>query len=213
MQCQADARAVLLVAFDVAAVGALASVTASEGLLACALGAGAARRASKTIAAFDWSLAAGPAAPLPLRSAAARTLAGNAMAGALPLFETIARRGLSGAADDALALPLSTLALAAGPAGGVRARRGDGDAMSALPSGSDRRDAPRRRHHRRRPGRPDPGAAAEGRLRRPRHPGARAAPASGADAAHKVGESTVEIGAHYFAEVLGLKAAPRDRRS
>ena len=36
--------------------------------------------------------------------------------------------------------------------------------------------------------------------RRHRAPGA-----SGAEAAHKVGESTVEIGAHYFADVLGVR--------
>ena len=30
------------------------------------------------------------------------------------------------------------------------------------------------------------------------------------EAAHKVGESTVEVGAHYFGEVLGLKKHIRD---
>ncbi|HEY4958358.1 MAG TPA: beta-ketoacyl synthase chain length factor, partial [Caldimonas sp.] len=116
VQCQADARAVLLVAFDVEAIGALASVTASEGLLACALVL-APRPSEKTVAAFDWSLASGPVAPAPLRSAAARTLAGNAMAGALPLLEAIARRSAQATADDALALPLSrSLALVVRPA-------------------------------------------------------------------------------------------------
>ena len=42
-QCQADARPVLLVAVDVEAAGALASVTESTGLLACAARALAAR--------------------------------------------------------------------------------------------------------------------------------------------------------------------------
>jgi Beta-ketoacyl synthase, N-terminal domain len=88
-QCQADARAVLLVAFDVAATGPLASVVASEGLLACALVL-APVASERTVAAFDWSLVEGPAAAPCGRSAAARTLAGNAMAEALPLLEAIA---------------------------------------------------------------------------------------------------------------------------
>jgi hypothetical protein len=88
-QCQADARAVLLVAFDVEAVGALRSVTASESLLACALVL-APSGSEKTVAAFDWSLASGPATVPVYRSPAARAIAGNAMADALPLFEAIA---------------------------------------------------------------------------------------------------------------------------
>ena len=83
-------------------------------------------------------------------------------------------------------------------------------------SADDRRRPPsaRRRHHGRRPGRADAGAAAQAALRRPRRPGARAAHATRCrDAAHKVGESSVEIGAHYFSQVLGLKAAPARARS
>ena len=99
-QCAADARAVLLVGFDVHAVGALGSVTRSEGLLAAALVLAPARSA-RSVAALDWSLQGGPSAAVPLQSAAARSLAGNAMADALPLFEALAR-------DTApeLALPL-----------------------------------------------------------------------------------------------------------
>jgi hypothetical protein len=70
---------------------------------------------------------------------------------------------------------------------------------------------PRRRHHGRRPGRPDAGAAAAPAPPALRHPGARAPHAPGAAATHKVGESTVEIGAHYFAHVLGLKRPPDER--
>jgi len=88
-QCHADARAVLLVGVDVEAAGALASVTASTGLLACALVLSP-RASERTVATFHWSLVGGKSGTTPIRSAAARSLAGNAMAGALPLFEAIA---------------------------------------------------------------------------------------------------------------------------
>lgn len=99
-QCAADQRPVLLVAFDIAAVGALASVTTSRGLLAVALVLAPAPGAH-TVAAFDWSLVSGPSTPPPLHSDAARTLTGNAMADALPLFESLAR-----GRPDTLSLPL-----------------------------------------------------------------------------------------------------------
>ena len=127
-QCQADARAVLLVAFDVEAVGALRSVTASAGLLACALVL-APSASERTIAAFEWSLASDPAPPPSCRSAAARTLAGNAMADALPLLEAIAIDATPPAErNGALALRLSrSLALVLKPAafaaGAAEARR------------------------------------------------------------------------------------------
>jgi hypothetical protein len=89
MQCEADARPVLLVAVDVAAAGALASVTESTGLLACAVVL-APNRTARTVAAFDWSLAGARGRTTPIRSPAARSLAANAMAGALPLFEALA---------------------------------------------------------------------------------------------------------------------------
>ena len=89
LQCQADARPVLLVAVDVAATGALASVTDSTGLLACAVVLSP-KRSARTVATFDWSLIGALARATPIRSPAARSLAGNAMAGALPLFEAIA---------------------------------------------------------------------------------------------------------------------------
>ena len=102
----------LLVAFDVQSTGALASVVDSAGLLAAALVL-APVAGERTIAAVEWSLASGPTTAAPLRSAAARTLAGNAMAGALPLLEAIATLPPAGEGDVALALPLSpSLALA-----------------------------------------------------------------------------------------------------
>ena len=106
-QCLADRRPVLLVAFDVEATGALATVTKSAGLLACALVI-APEASARSVAAFEWELASGPAAAPALRSAAARSLVGNAMAGALPFLETIAMPSPSLGADDApLALPLA----------------------------------------------------------------------------------------------------------
>jgi hypothetical protein len=126
-QCLADARPVLLVAFDVAASGALASVTKSTGLLACAFVL-APRPSERTVAAFDWSLATGKSGAAAIRSAAARSLGGNAMAGALPLLEALA-----GAAPDeaigsgtaSIALPLArslSLALNARPLVPAKAR-------------------------------------------------------------------------------------------
>jgi len=105
-QCSADARPVLLVAFDVEATGALASVTQSTGLLACALVV-APEASRRSIAAFDWTLADDPVGAPAARSAAAQSLAGNAMSGALPLLEAIATMPSSGDDSDVLALPLA----------------------------------------------------------------------------------------------------------
>jgi len=91
-QCAADDRPVLLVGYDMPAVGALASVTTSRGLLAVALVV-APERTERTVAAFDWSLEPGEATAAAPRSAAAQALAGNAMADALPLFEALADTG------------------------------------------------------------------------------------------------------------------------
>ena len=107
-QCAADERPVLLVAFDVQAVGALASVTRSDGLLATALViAPADAGGSANGASFAATLVSGPSRPAALRSAAAQALGGNAMADALPFFEALAL-----GPGSALDLPLSrTLAL------------------------------------------------------------------------------------------------------
>lgn len=111
VQCAADHSPVLLVGYDTPTVGALTSVTDSQGLLAVALVI-APERTERTVASFDWSMESGNgSAPAPL-SDAAKTLAHiNPMAHALGLFESLAR-----VADDGppppLDLPLSsTLAL------------------------------------------------------------------------------------------------------
>ncbi|MET3439913.1 hypothetical protein ABIC94_000658 [Variovorax paradoxus] len=111
VQCAADQSPVLLVGYDTPTVGALTSVTDSQGLLAVALVI-APERTERTVASFDWSLENGSGTmPAPL-SDAAKTLAHiNPMAHALGLFESLAR-----VADDdppaPLDLPLSsTLAL------------------------------------------------------------------------------------------------------
>ncbi len=90
-QCVADERAVVLVAYDVQAMGAIATVTRSEGLLAAALVlAPAPSTDSPRAPSFQASLIPGLIAAAPLRSSAARALAGNAMADALPFFEALA---------------------------------------------------------------------------------------------------------------------------
>ena len=100
-QCAADDRPVLLVGYDIEACGALASTNDSRGLLAVALVI-APQRSARARAAFDWSIASGAAARIPLRSEVALPLATNAMADALPVFEALAL------GDRAtLALPLS----------------------------------------------------------------------------------------------------------
>ena len=73
------------------AVGALASVTRSVGLLATALVIAPAGASGGTRGpSFAATLVSGPTRAVPLRSAAARALAGNAMADALPFFEALA---------------------------------------------------------------------------------------------------------------------------
>jgi hypothetical protein len=105
-QCAAEAAPVLLVGCDIAACGALASTNDSRGLLAVALVI-APQRGARTLFALDAALVAGATARIALHSEAARALAGNAMADALPLFEALARGERA-----PLALPLSdTLAL------------------------------------------------------------------------------------------------------
>ena len=105
-QCAADQRAVLLAGYDMPAVGALASVTTSREMLAVALVLSPTRSA-RTVASFEWTLAAGALPATPARSDAARALQVNAMADALPLFEALAR-----GESESLALPLSaTLSL------------------------------------------------------------------------------------------------------
>lgn len=102
-QCAADDQPVLLVAFDTEAVGATASTNRSRGLLALALVLSP-RPGPRSRWTLQWQLQDGAATPPPLHSPAARSLAGNASADALPLAEALAR--------DAAA----TFALPLGPA-------------------------------------------------------------------------------------------------
>jgi len=109
-QCAADEQAVLLVAFDVQAVGALASVTRSEGLLAAGFVLAPAPSGGPQ-AGFELTLVHGAAEAPVLRSAAVRALAGNAMADALPFLEALAAD-----AGAAISLPLGrTLSLRLAP--------------------------------------------------------------------------------------------------
>ena len=101
VQCHADAQPVLLVAYDTEAIGALASVNRSRGLLALALVLSPAQGPLSQWA-VDWCLQAA-SVPAPLaHSAAAVALAANASAAALPLAEALAA-----ATDAERAWPLS----------------------------------------------------------------------------------------------------------
>jgi len=110
VQCAADQSPVLLVGYDTPTVGALTSVTDSQGLLAVALVI-APERTARTVASLAWSLEenGGNTTAAPLASDAAKTLANiNPMAHALGLFEALAR--LDGH-PPALDLPLSSSTL------------------------------------------------------------------------------------------------------
>ena len=89
VQCQAEQRPVLYVAYDTAAVGALTHTTASQGALAVGLVL-APQAGPATTARLDWQLLPGAAEPPAARSPAAQALDRNAMAPALPLFECLA---------------------------------------------------------------------------------------------------------------------------
>ena len=186
-QCAADQQAVLLAGYDMPSVGALSSVTTSRELLAVALVV-APTRTERTVASFDWSLASGTTAPQAPRSGAARALQVNAMSDALPLFEALAR-GEAGTID----LPSVGRALPS-------------TADRAAPERHGRSPAPsRRRDHGRRTRGPDAGAALKRRFADSISWCSNAAPPC-THATHKVGESSVEIGANYFDTVLGLKS-------
>lgn len=88
----ADHRAVMLAAYDVDARGALASVTASRGLLAYALVFSPMADPS-ALATIEWRLTAKGAPASVANSRAAHDLQHNAAAPALPLFEALAAAG------------------------------------------------------------------------------------------------------------------------
>ncbi|RYF81752.1 MAG: hypothetical protein EOO29_09485 [Comamonadaceae bacterium] len=104
-QCACDAQAVLLVGFDVEAVGPLRQVHRSEALLAGAFVLSP-ERTERSVAALDWALVPGAPSPTALRSDAARGLPANAIADALPVFEALAH--IPAYADAPLRLTLST---------------------------------------------------------------------------------------------------------
>jgi Beta-ketoacyl synthase, N-terminal domain len=91
---------VLLVGYDTEALGLLADVNGSRGLLGVALMLSP-ERGKACLGTLDWRLEDGAAAAPALRSAAAQALQSNAMGDALPLFESLVL-------DEAqtLALPL-----------------------------------------------------------------------------------------------------------
>ncbi|MES2886812.1 MAG: beta-ketoacyl synthase chain length factor [Pseudomonadota bacterium] len=106
--CVAEQRAVLLVGYDTQACGALSTVTKSQGLLAVALVL-APQRSAHTRIALDWALGPDFSRRTALRSSAAQSLSGNAMADALPLFEALAQPALNtGPAPVVVDLPLSS---------------------------------------------------------------------------------------------------------
>jgi len=90
VQVQAEGEPVLLVAYDIEARGPMATVTQSRGLFGVALVLGPAdARNEAARLALQFSGAAGRE-PSAARSANAELVAGNALAGALPLFEALA---------------------------------------------------------------------------------------------------------------------------
>jgi hypothetical protein len=102
VHCACEREPVLLVAYDTEALGLLADVNSSRGWLGVALVLSPEASAS-SIAALHWQLeeGAGAVTTPTLQSAAAQALQTNAMAAALPLFESLAQ-----GASQVLALPL-----------------------------------------------------------------------------------------------------------
>lgn len=136
--CLADDRPVLLVALDTAASGRLAEVHADHGLLAFALVLSPRRTPRSTVA---MRLLPGPVGLAPaLRSRAARSLAGHAMADALPMAEALARLGVPAGLDGArggLALDLPLDRQIGGTGLAIQLERlDDGNTRSAQDSGA-----------------------------------------------------------------------------
>ena len=101
VHCVCEDEPVLLVGYDTEALGLLADVNSSHGLLGVALVLSAERSAS-SMATLHWLLGEGDVRVPALRSAAARALHANPMSAALPLFERLA---LDKAQTLALPLP------------------------------------------------------------------------------------------------------------
>lgn len=89
VQCAAEQRPVLFVAYDVAAKGALADVTRSDGMLTVAMVVSPVQ-GPQSLCGVGWSLAPGGHASVATSNAAA-SLSGNAMRACLPFCEAFAR--------------------------------------------------------------------------------------------------------------------------
>lgn len=89
VQCSAEQQPVLLVGYDTAATGALTETMAPSDALAVALVL-APERSARSTHRLGWTLHGAGQPPSPPLSAAARALANNGMADALPLFEALA---------------------------------------------------------------------------------------------------------------------------
>jgi len=96
-QVAADATPVLFAAYDIAAVGPMATVTTSRGLLGAALVLAPARSA-RSVAQLAWRVVRRGDLPTeePLPAGVADSVAGNPLASALPLYRALAR-GAGGA--------------------------------------------------------------------------------------------------------------------
>ncbi|RZS51904.1 beta-ketoacyl synthase chain length factor [Sphaerotilus mobilis] len=135
--CLADEVPVLLVALDTAASGRLAQVHVDRGLLAFALVLSPRRTPRSTVA---MRLAPGPVGLAPdLRSAAARALAGHAMADALPLAEALATLTSADRDPSDLALDLPLDAQPGGTGLALQLERLDTD--TAVPAQDNARGA------------------------------------------------------------------------
>ena len=102
-QCAADAGPVLLVGYDIEAVGPLASVNDSRGMLAIALVLSPTRTA-QSLNAIEWAALNSPSlSKMPSPAAVEAGLSENGMADALPLVEALAQ-----AMPAELSMPLSS---------------------------------------------------------------------------------------------------------
>jgi hypothetical protein len=88
VHCACEQQPVLLVGYDTEALGLLADVNTSRGLLGVALVLSP-ERGDACLGTVHWQLEDGGVASTPLRSAIARALQTNAMSDALPLFESL----------------------------------------------------------------------------------------------------------------------------
>jgi Beta-ketoacyl synthase, N-terminal domain len=89
VHCACEQQPLLLVGFDTEALGLLAEVNTSRGLLGVALVLSPVR-GKACLGTLDWQLGDGAVTASAVRSATAQALQSNAMSDALPLFESLA---------------------------------------------------------------------------------------------------------------------------